>query len=62
MYPLLLPEFNETLIFRAYFKKILKYKQKIMKIRTVGTVLYHVGGRPDRHNANLQGPLKIRPS
>jgi hypothetical protein len=39
-YPLFLPEFNATLIFRADFRNISQYK-KFMKISTVGVVLFH---------------------
>jgi len=46
MYPLFLPEFNETLIFRADFRNIPRYK-KFMKIRTVGAALFHAGGQTD---------------
>jgi hypothetical protein len=45
-YALFLSDLNETWIFSTDFPKMLKYKY-ILKLRTVGTELFHADGRTD---------------
>jgi hypothetical protein len=45
--PLFLSDFNETLLFSAFFSEN-NQVSKFMKIRPVGAELFHAGGRTDR--------------
>jgi hypothetical protein len=56
-YLLFFSDSNETWVFSTYFRKILKY-QNSMKIRPVGSEMFHVEGQMDGQRERQRGRQK----